>query len=733
MTDRIIKICENIISFSFYSILFLVPVVFFNANYELFEFNKMWATFVLSLIVGGAWFTKIILQRKFSIQKTPLDIPIGLFLLSQIISTIFSLDSHVSFWGYYSRFNGGLLSIITYIFLYYAFTTNLSFEKIVKRAVYVSLASGVFVALWGLPSHFGNDPTCYIFRGSFDVSCWTNAFQPKVRIFSTLGQPDWLAAYLAILLPVSIILFIQNFKNLKSLTNLKTVNFALISILFYVDLVFTKSRSGFIAFWVSLVILIVIYALTNKKIFSKPAPVISVFALFLVITFFIGTPSIDWDKYTFIGLAKYFSKPATTNQVAKTATPSPEPAGEMGGTDSTKIRYFVWQGALDTWKNNPVFGTGVETFAFAYYKYKPVGHNLTSEWDYLYNKAHNEYLNFLATTGAFGLGTYLLMIGFFLYVFTRKVLLHNNLKSPLSLALFASYISILITNFFGFSVVITNIYLLLIPGFIFVLEEILPQKHFNLSFGNFNNKEISYGQWSGISLLSIGVLYLIFLLITFWHADTSFALGYNLDKIGQYQQAYPLLHSAVGERSGEPVFKDELSINDAILATGFYLQKDATTASKLAQEALAVSDEVTSQHPNNVIFWKTRVRLLYTLSQVNNQYLPLALNAIIKAKELAPNDPKISYNLGLLYGQTGDNKKAIETLQKTIELKKNYKDAYYALGLFYRQMAVDKQGRITNPELAQKASETMHYILTNISSGDAQVKQALKSWGENVD
>ncbi|MBP7832915.1 MAG: hypothetical protein KA035_04060, partial [Candidatus Levybacteria bacterium] len=62
-------------------------------------------------------------------KRTPLDIPIALFLLSQILSTTFSMDPYVSFWGYYTRFNGGLLSLISYIFLYYAFAANLT-EKI---------------------------------------------------------------------------------------------------------------------------------------------------------------------------------------------------------------------------------------------------------------------------------------------------------------------------------------------------------------------------------------------------------------------------------------------------------------------------------------------------------------------------------------------------------------------------------------------------------------------------
>src|SRR3989338_10432640 len=122
----VINICNRIIEYSFYGIFLLVPLAFTSATSELFELNKMWLTWGLTIIIGAAWFSKMILQKRIIFQRTPLDIPIGLFLLSQIISTIFSLDFHVSLWGYYSRFNGGLLSIISYIFLYYAFVSNFS-------------------------------------------------------------------------------------------------------------------------------------------------------------------------------------------------------------------------------------------------------------------------------------------------------------------------------------------------------------------------------------------------------------------------------------------------------------------------------------------------------------------------------------------------------------------------------------------------------------------------------
>ena len=767
---KLINLCNLVIEYSFYLLFLLVPLVFTSKTSELFEFNKMWLAFGLTIIIGASWFTKMIIQKKILLFRTPLDVPIGLFLLSQIISTIFSLDTHVSIWGYYSRFNGGLLSIIAYVFLYYAFMANF-FAKaeagllIVKRLILVSLFSGIIVALWGLPSHFGYDPTCYLFRGTFDVSCWTDAFQPRVRIFSTLGQPDWLAAYLVILLPLLISLFIASFKTIaesKDKFRILKKNILLLAcclllvILFYADLVFTDSRSGFIAFWVANIVLfagIFLTRILERKIFLKCFLILV--SLFFLFNFFNGFPVPQLDKFTLREVKTQLSQ----NQIAKNKSSLNKKEEKVKInepsiiiTDSTKIRFIVWKGAIEAFKQNPIFGSGVETFAFTYYKYRPAEHNMISEWDYLYNKAHNEYLNYLATTGIVGLGTYLLMIGYFLYL-TSKYLLFNissqkkeddkssmidNKFYLLPLALTASYIGILVVNFFGFSVVIVNLYLFLIPAFVFVLLEKTNQKEqIALSNQRENQKEVLSIKYQASSIQKViiastilAALYLILTLYHFWNADKAYSLGANFGRHGQYQESYIKLNEAISERGSEPVFKDELSYNTAVLAIAFENQKQTSIAAQLINQTLNLSGQVTAEHPNNVVFWKTRVRAMYTLAQLNPNYLLLALEAIKKANELAPTDAKISYNLGLLYQQTGDTKNAVATLENTVKLKPDYRDAYYALGIYYHELSINKNGKIVDNNLHKKAVETMNFILKNLSSKDVDTLQALKTWGE---
>src|SRR5579872_3551409 len=138
MIKSVTNICNRSIEILFYLLFFFVPLFFVGNTFELFEFNKLWLTFWISILIALAWISKMLVNKRFFIQRTPLDFPILLFLISQIISTFHSLDTHISLWGYYSRFNGGLLSLICYIFLYYGFVSNLTVKQ-VYRSIIISL------------------------------------------------------------------------------------------------------------------------------------------------------------------------------------------------------------------------------------------------------------------------------------------------------------------------------------------------------------------------------------------------------------------------------------------------------------------------------------------------------------------------------------------------------------------------------------------------------------------
>ena len=664
----------------------------------------MMLTYGLTVIIVGAWLTKMIAQKEISIRRTPLDIPIALFFASQLISSMFSMDPHVSWFGYYSRFNGGMFSIISYILLYYAFVSNTSNQTYVSNLLKLTLASATVVALYGALEHFGHSVSCLLFMRKFGVDCWVQDVQN--RVFATLGQPNWLAAYLVALLPIAIALFLQEIKKtIASFFKPNAFRFLLLSILLFAVLLFTKSRSGLIAFAIAD---LVFWAI----LFCKTAPKKSLLfsfgmchVAFVVIIFFTGTNIDALDTYvTWQSLQARLHK--ITN-VIKPATPKTDTLLTTGGTESGEIRKYVWEGAIAAWKRSTktvLIGTGTETFAFAFYQNKPKGHNLTSEWDFLYNKAHNEYLNYLATTGILGLGSYLLFIGVFIVWFFKF-----SKKETVSSALFAGWISILITNFFGFSVVIMQLFLFLFPAFIFASVD-RPQAYIRRL-----NTSVSVSRFLYIFVLLL-FLFLFYTLGQFWWADTVYNKGYQYNKAGRLVEAEHFLSAAITHNSGEPVYHDEQSMVLGQLAVAEIDAHDATLAAILAKRSLEESDTALTISPNNLNFWKSRTKIFYAFSSFDPTFNKAAIEALQHALILAPTDPKVMYNLAILYGKNGDNQKAIDTLKATIDVKANYRDAYAAIVIFYKEV-----GKLN------LARAIMQEYLTKVDPGDADFQKQLQT------
>jgi hypothetical protein len=67
-------------------------------------------------------------------------------------------------------------------------------------------------------------------------------------------------------------------------------------------------------------------------------------------------------------------------------------------------------------------------------------------------------------------------------------------------------------------------------------------------------------------------------------------------------------------------------------------------------------------------------------------------------------------------------------LNNTIKLKQNYTDAYIALGLFYHEAAIDKNGTVINQASQQKAIDTYNFILKNLDPTNSTVKKSLEQW-----
>jgi len=369
----------------------------------------------------------------------------------------------------------------------------------------------------------------------------------------------------------------------------------------------------------------------------------------------------------------------------------------------------------------------VETFAYSYYQFRPKEHNLTTEWDFLYNKAHNEYLNFLATTGIVGLGSYLLLILAFIWWCSKKLLFKpyslNPITYTLILGLFSGYISYLVQNFYSFSVVPIATFFFLFPGVCFVLTQKNTKK--NADLHDFKLRWLSSKISKFLILATAGLSsFGLFTLGKMWLADTNFAKAYSLAQAGYADLSYLYAHKAINLNSKEPLYYDQLAYNAAVLATS---AKEATTSALLAQEAVSASQKALTTSPLNINFWKTAIKVFYQLGDLNDEFYQKALESAKIAIELSPTEPKLPYNLGLIYLRLDDQEKAIEALKKAIDLKPDLRDPHYALAVVYHEQAT-KKDKVVNHEPLQEAISELKYILQNIDPGDVEVQEKLKQW-----
>lgn len=694
-----------------------VPLFFLFTTNELFEFNKLMLVYLYTIIGASLFGFRLVLHGTKLLKPTYLDIPIFIFIISQLLSTLFSMHPYTSLVGYYSRFHGGLLSTISYTMIYYIAVHTLTRESLRQLFLSSALSAGI-VAVYGILERFGMSFSCLMVSGSLDVECWVQDVQS--RVFASFGQPNWLAAYVILLMPVYLSLAAI------SKTTWRRWLYAVVSVLLVVALFFTSSRSGILGWYGGLGVAGVLGGFVWWKMRKNAGDAGKIWGG-IHLKLLLGVLA-AWTMLAVMIEAPYTpSLPTNTTSPQESVAPvSPEnePAVnrlDLGGTDSGEIRKIVWTGAIDVWRRYPWLGSGVETFGYSYYLDRPLEHNHVSEWDFLYNKAHNEFLNFLATTGLIGLLSYLLLLGAFGW--TLLSYLYQQTKTPFSeqklsdatlmIGLASGTTALMISNFFGFSTVMVSVLLFLFFATVHIFKS--PEK-IQLKY-----REITHLQWSGFTIVLVVGLLLVNAAMRHWSADIEYVQAKSLLDSGNLELGLEKLDSAISKNPSEATYIDTFADRYAQYAVAFAQAGDATQSAALAETALQASTLVMQLNPEQLNFHRTRARLLITLGQIDPMYLEEAVSVLQDARKRAPTDAKLLFNIGALEMELDDTDAAIAALTEAIELKPNYQSARWQLAL-----AHERAGN------SEAALEQLKYIQQHLAPDDQPVQDKIATLSASV-
>ncbi|MFQ5342699.1 MAG: O-antigen ligase family protein [Anaerolineae bacterium] len=322
-------------------------------------------------------------------SPAPLVLPTLLLLTAYLISTASSVLPRVSLWGSYER-GQGLYTLTTYIVLFFLvreiLSTSVGRQRLLDAILFVSLPISVYAVL----QHFGLDPLTF----------QTGGAAVTLRAIGTLGNPIFLGAYLAMVIPVTVLCAYQAWQRMPD-GRASPGMAGMYGVLLLFQLAaffFAQSRGPALGLVAGLGYGVIMWAARGwgRRGVAVGAAVI----LFGMIV--IGLlPALAPET---AGLGRLGQLIAPTSRTGQQ-------------------RLLAWEGAVSLATAQPArmwVGFGPETFRDTVGAYLP-DRMAALKPDEDFDRAHNAVLDLWATAGLLGVAAYLLMIGAVLYYGLRTL------------------------------------------------------------------------------------------------------------------------------------------------------------------------------------------------------------------------------------------------------------------------------------------------------------------------
>jgi len=701
------KYVEKIIEISVITTMLLVPTIFYTLTNDVFEINKMFVFRFFTILSCFMGLIIFIIEKKIVILKSDFDFPVLGYLFVSVLTTFITKNLLTSIYGVYEDFEG-ILTILNYIAIYYVVVNFITKRNSINKILIAIIIASFIISIYGLAQNFG-----------WDFVKWNPETYSPDRFFSTLGNPNFLAAYLVEAIPILFILFFITHRTPQILvTPFILLGFFVISILIYFKFSFiysvlffvlgisiilylkninssfslhlshltmklfvllilvasimvlfmTKSRAGFFSFLIT-VMIIILYTIidaqkSENELFSKNKKWFIAFALLLILSLFL--PQI---QFAFRFLWERSKTLLTFHGIVMTP------------------RIYIWKSALMMFRDFPIFGTGLDTFQvmFPYYRL-PIYWQL--EWNGTPEKTHNIFLQVLATQGIAGFSFYILLfIAFFKKSFKLIFYEKNMIQRYLVFSIFMAVIAYIIQGLFNYTVVAYGLFFWAALGLIISLDS--TQKrffvyNFSTSFTDFINKN------KNMVIAAIMILCVIMevYVARFWAADIYFKIGNIGVAANQNELAIPYYLKSVILNPYREIYWVKFGI---AYEKAMREQQDPNKRLAYINEAIKIHSHTIELNDMNGYNYNNLARVYKFYGEVadGSKYAE-AINLYNKAIEKDPNNAYFGLDLTTIYINLRQWDKAIEICKRYTELYPNFATPFSYLGYIYMLQGTDK-------------------------------------------
>jgi len=552
-------------------VIFLIPIIFDRRLVTVFDGTKVaWLRAFIAVILG-VWAVKLIVTKEHRFIRTALDWPVLAFLLTTTVATLTSVHVYTSFAGFYSRFEG--LSTWYLFGLSFFVMTNYiySFDQL-KRIIVVVVSSATIMSVYSV-----------IQRQEWDPYIWTGGVTWQ-RVIGTIGQPNFLAAYILMAFFLGLVLFLEEkkaapaidwFEQLTPLgyflfsqvgfvfmiyfldagdVFLWYAGFAIITagtllfafnyqklhplildllfgsclILIYICLLYTQSRGGYMGFFTGAVLFVLVVG--RQWIFKNWQELTLLGLLIVVISAFtmLRPEYSPFDRFT--------GEISTKTEIKSAG----EEAVQLELKGAAGSRGETWKSGFRIVADNPVFGIGPEVLKMVFPRYETelFRFKLKETFHAKQDRNHNETLDVPVTKG---LISFFLYLGILFTVFRTGLVKLKTATEPQRLmiaGLLAASLAYLVQNQFSFGVVAITSLFWVMWAMVMILgrgEEAGPPA-----------AKISLNDipWLPVAAVFMAVIFLIWISFLSFFSDVYFKSGKtNLDAGRLPQAAEDLMRS----------------------------------------------------------------------------------------------------------------------------------------------------------------------------------------------
>lgn len=387
------------------------------------------------------------LAKGKSLLRKPFVIPILGIVLSYFLATFFSVSAKVSFWGSYQRLQG-TYTTLSYIIIFLSIIVILRRRSQLERLLTVAIMASLPVSLYGVIQRYGLDPIPW-------------AGNVVDRVAANMGNSIFVAAYLIMVFPFTIIRIVRSIENIIS--QKEKNNYSIITLILYLciasaqlaSIYFSGSRGPWLGLGVSIFVLFlgITYVWGNRKILLGGLGIIILLGMGLIILNIPGGPFDAFKSIPRLGrLGQLLDLESRTGRVRTLI---------WEGTSELFLPHDPLQypnGSLDKYNSlRPLIGYGPETMFVAFNRFYQPELTQVEKRNASPDRSHNETWDILIFSGITGLFFYLFLVGSISYYVFKWLRLIEEIKHK-----------ILFFILFSSGTIISTIILVLWKGFSFL-------------------------------------------------------------------------------------------------------------------------------------------------------------------------------------------------------------------------------------------------------------------------